>query len=284
MAQRIRMSEFWYLYGQTFRQMGRLSLWSPLLIGAVLAAILAFVHYYLFSPVTGSLVGGWVRLVNADLAPMFVHYPIHFALMPYFFGIAQLVMNIVIEAFLFGIVIDLLISLYRGEKPAFMVSVKHALQRYFKLTLFWVILIAILYFLNRYFNAFVEDVIGYSLQDAPRRQMMAQLSVRGLTVLAYALCIFVLPSIMVGGRSYLSAVKRGLGLFLKHPFAAFALVLIPYLIGFVPSWLISDPNRIVANFYPELVFYLILISIGLDILVNFILLGTTLKFYMDQST
>lgn len=278
------MSEFWYLYGQTFRQMGRISLWSPLLIGALLAALLAYIHYYVFSPVTGPLLDGWLRLVNAEYAPLYVHYPTQFALMPYFFGIAQILLNILVEAFLFGIVIDLLISLYRGEKPAFMVSVKHALRRYFQLAIFWAILIAVLYLINRYFNVFVEDVIGYSLQDAPRRQMMAQLAVRGLTVLAYAICIFVLPSIMIGGRSYPGTIKRGFGLFFRHPFAAFALVLIPYLIGFIPSWLISDPNRIVANFYPELIFYLILISIGLDVVINFILLGTTLKFYMDQST
>ena len=64
---------------------------------------------------------------------------------------------------------------------------------------------------------------------------------------------------------------------------AIGIVLIPYLIGFVPSWALAHSNKIVSNFSPELVFYLILISIGLDVIINFILLGTAVKFFMDQT-
>jgi hypothetical protein len=284
MAQRVRMSEFWYLYGQTFRLMGKARLWVPLLIHAGLALILVLMHYYIFSPITGSLIGTWTRLVNAEYAPLFVHYPSHFALMPYFYGLAGLIVNLLTEALLFAIVIDLLIAIYRGEKPSFLVSASHAFRRYFKLTLTWLVVLAVLYFINRYFSAFIEDVLGYSLQDAPRRQMLAQLMSRGITVILYSVCIFLIPSIMAGGVSFGSALKRGFKVFVAHPFISIGIVLIPYIIGLLPSWVLSDPGRIVANFYPELVMYLIIVSIGVDIIVNFILLGTSLKFFMDQTT
>jgi hypothetical protein len=278
------MAEFWYLYGQTFRQMGRFSLWTPLLIHGILAVILVLMHYYLFSSVSGSLVESWTRLINSDAAPIFYHYPNHFAVMPYFYGTARLVINVFTEALLFGIVIDLLIAVYRGEKPVFMQSVGRAFRRYFQLTVVWLVLIAILYFINKYFNPFIEDVIGYSLQGAPRRQFLAQTGIRIITVLIYSIWIFVIPSIMVGGVSFWNTVSRGFRMFLAHPFVAFGIVLIPYLIGLLPSWILTDPAKIVSNFYPELVFYLLLVSIGVDVVVNFILLGTSLKFYMDQST
>lgn len=284
MAQRVRMSEFWYLYGQTFKQMGKVSLWIPLLVQAFLAMGLLFMYYYIFSPMTGSLVSSLSRLINPEFAPLLYHYPSHFALLPHFFGIVRLILSGLVEAFLFGIVFDLLIALYRGERPVFMVSVSRALRRYLKLTIVWLVLTVVLYLVNKYFNSFIEDVIGYSLQDAPRRQMMARFGSQGLTVLLYAVCIFLLPSIMAGGASFWGAVKRGFKTFGRHPIIAFGLVLIPYLIGFLPSWVLSDPSRIVSNFYPELVFYLILVSIFVDVIVNFILLGTSLKFYMDQST
>ncbi len=284
MAQRVHMSEFWYLYGQTFRLMGKVTLWIPLLVQGILALVLVLMHYYVFAPVTGSIIGSLAGLINSEYAPLMYHYPSHFALLPYFFGIIRLILNVLTEAFLFGIVIDLLIAIYRGERPAFMVSVVGALRRYLQLTFVWLILIAVLYLLNSYFNTFIEDVLGYSLQDAPRRMMLTQLVSRGMTVLIYSACIFLLPSIMAGGVSFWEAIKRGFKVYVRHPIIAFGLVLIPYLIGFLPSWVLSDPNKIVTNFYPELVLYLLLVSIGVDVIVNFILLGTSLKFYMDQST
>jgi hypothetical protein len=284
MAQRVLMSEYWYLYGQTFRQMGRFSLWVPLIIHGALALGLALMHYHVFAPVTGSIIGGWTRLLNAEYAPMFIHYPGHFALMPHFFGTARLVINAFTEAFLFGIVLDLLIALYRGERPVFMISVSRALRRYLQLTVVWLVVIGVLYIIGRYANAFVEDVLGYSLLGAPRRLMMTQMITRGVTIIVYAVCVFLLPSIMVGGVSLWGALKRGFKMFVSHPIIAVGLVFIPYLIGFLPSLIMSDPNKIVSNFYPELIFYLILFSIGLDVIVNFILLGTSLKFYMDRSS
>jgi len=283
MAQRVRMAEFWYLYGQTFRQMNRVSIWVPLLIQALLALVLLLMHYYIFSPVTGSIVRGWAGLINGEYAPMLFHYPNHLALLPYFYGIARLVLNAVVEAFLFGIVIDLFISLYRGEQPSLMISVRHALGKYFQLTVVWIILMALLFVINRYFNVFIEDVIGYSLETAPRRQLVAQFAARGITIVLYAFCIFLLPSIMAGGARFGEKIKRGFRVFFQHPAIAIGLVLIPYLIGLIPSWVLSDPGRIVMNFYPELVLYLILISIGIDMIANFIFLGTSLKFFMDQS-
>ena len=283
MVQRVRLSGFWFLYTQMIRQMGRSSLWAPLFVQAVLAILLAMVHYYIFSPITGPLVRTWVQLVNSEFADVFYSYPAHFSLLPYFFGIARMVVNILVEALLFGVVIDLLISLYRGEKPILMQSARRATGRYIQLAGTWLVVIVVLYVVNRYFNSFVEDVLGYSLRGSPRRLLMADLTLRGITILIYSAWIFMLPSIMAGGVTFGSALKRGFRLFSRHPFVAIGLVLIPYILGFLPSWALSNPARIVNNFTPELVFYLALISIVVDVVVNFVLLCTSLKFFMDQS-
>jgi hypothetical protein len=193
-----------------------------------------------------------------------------------------MLVNIIIEAFLFGIVIDMFIAIHRGEKPAFMHSVGLAIRRYLQLTLTWFVVIGALYLLNTYFFEIVENVFGYSLRAAPRRQTAAEFTLRGLTILIYAACIFLLPSIMAGGVSIWRRISRGFGVALRHPFVAVGLIFIPYLIGFIPSWALAHSNDIVANFSPELVFYLILIGIGLDVIINFILLGTAVKFFMDQ--
>lgn len=284
MAQRVTLSEFGYLYGQTFRQVPRFKLWAPLLIQGVVMFILALMHLYIFSPLISPIIKAWTGLFPPALADAFYHYPTQFVFMPYFFGQAQIFVNFVIEAFLFGIVIDLFVALYHGQKPVFMTSLGHALKRYFQLMLVWFLVLGALYLINTYFFDFVEKVLGFSLQAAPRRLVGAELLLRAITVVVYAACIFLLPSIMAGAGSWLNRIKRGFVIALRHPFVAIGLVLIPYLVGFLPSWALSNANTVVTNFSPDLVFYLIVVSIGLDVILNFFMLGTAVKFFMDQST
>jgi hypothetical protein len=284
MGQVVQWSEYWYLYGRSIRQMGRPVLWLPILIKAFLALILALMHFYIFSPLTGPVISAWAKLFNPEFAQSLFHYPGHFTLFPYFFGNSRLIINILTEALLYSVMIDMLISVYRGEKPAFLRSFKAAAARYIRLTVVWAILLAILYIVNLYFFDFIEKVIGYSLQDAPRRQIMARAVLIGITILIYAPCIFLLPSLMSDKTSFGQAMRRGFSIAIQHPFISIGLVLIPFVIGFIPSWLSSESVKIVTNFSPELVFYLILISIGVDVVADFILLGTTVKFFMDQTS
>jgi len=283
MTDRVRFSEFRFLYGQTIRQMGRVILWLPLLIYGFLAFGIALMHYHIFSPAAGPIVAAWVNLIKPDLANLFYHYPVHFEMFPFFFGNARLAVGVITEAFLFGVFIDLMIALYRGQRPALAVSFGHALRRYFSLTVVWAVLIAVLYVVNLYFNDFIENVIGFTLKASPRRQLAASVALRGLTVLIYMPFVFMLPSIMAGAASFGEIIRRALGMFTRHPFVAFGLVLIPYLIGLLPNWAASQSSNIVANFFPELVFYLVVISIAVDVIINFIFLGTSVKFYMDRS-
>ncbi|MDD4051990.1 MAG: hypothetical protein PHR28_08850 [candidate division Zixibacteria bacterium] len=281
MAERIRWSEFWYLYGRTLRQMRYPSVWAPLLIQALIAFVLAAWHYYLFSPITGPILSGWVRLISPEYSAAFFHYPAHFVLMPYYFGYARLIVGLFAEALLFGVVIDLFMALYRGEPPLLMTSFRKAAGRYLQLTLVWGAVIIILYLLNRYFFDFLQNVLGYSLESAPRRQVAMTGVIHLLTVLIYALCLFLLPSIMRGGESLGRIIRRALGVSLRHPFVAIGLVLLPYLVGLPASWAVSESAKIVSSFNPELVYILIVISIAVDVPVNFVLLGTSVKFFMD---
>ena len=283
MAQRVRFSEFWFLYGQTFRQMGRFTLWLPVVILGLIAFLIAQMHYHIFSPVGGPIIQAWAELIKPDLAGGLTHYPAQFVVMPYFFGNARLLANIFLEALFFGVMIDMFIALYRGARPAFATSFKTALRLYLPLTVVWFVLNAVLYLVNIYFFDFIENVIGYSLFDAPRRQFIASLALRGITVLLYMPCIFLLPAIIVGGKSFGASLKNGFAVFARHPFIALGLILVPYIFGVIPSWWASESVNVVTNFFPEMVYYLILISIFVDIIVNFVLLGTSVKFFMDQS-
>ena len=283
MTERIRFSEFWFLYSQAFRQMRRLSLWMPLLLYGLLALILAFIHFYIFSPITGPLVSAWVKLIKPSFAQAFFHYPAHFVLYSMIYNFARIALSIVLEALIFGVVIDMLIALYNNRKPVFMTSFSHALKRYFALTVVWAIMIVIQVLVGLYFNNFIENVVGLPLQASPRRLIAADIA-RGLVaMLIYAPFVFVLPSVMQGTASWGRAIIRGISMTFRHPFVSFGLVFIPFfLIGFIPNWISSQTDKIVNNFFPEMVFYLAIAVTVLDIILYFVFLGTSVKFFMDH--
>ena len=283
MAQRVRWSEFWFLYGRTFRLMGKPLLWAPVMLHGLIAIVLAFMFYNVFSPVICPLVQAWIEVIKPGFSETMNHYPTQFVFLPYFLGNTRLIVNVILEAFLFAIMIDMLIKIYRGEAISFTASFRNALRMYLQVTLTWAVLAGVLFLVNVYFNDFLEKVVGYSLENAPRRQMAASIGVRGLTILIYAPFMFLLPSIMAGEASFGRMLSRGFSVFIRHPFIAVGLILIPYMIGVFPAWAASESGKVAAVFYPELVYYLVLFSIVVDIPVNFLLVGTAVKFYLDQS-
>ncbi len=283
MAERVRWSDFWFLYGQTLKQMRRPVLWAPLLLQGILALGLAAMHYYLFSPLTGPLLTGWLRLVQPEYASAYFHYPQHFIFLPYFWGYARLVVGLFTEALFLSVTIDMLMALYHGQSPLLMISFRRALAAYLRLTLVWAVVIIVLYLVNRYALDIVQSVLGYSLESAPRRQLAASAGLRVLTVLIYAPCMYLLPSLMRGRGTVGEMISQALRVALRHPFISLGLAAIPYLIGLPPSWAAMESSTIVSNFYPELVYLLVLLTIIIDVPVNFLLLGTSVKFFMDQS-
>ncbi|MCK5127766.1 MAG: hypothetical protein KAR42_16035 [candidate division Zixibacteria bacterium] len=283
MTQSIRFGEFWYLYFQVIRQMLKITLWFPVLIQGAIALGLAVIHNQIFSPFWGPALNSWVGLLYPEAVDAFFRYPEHYMIFPMIFSGSARVLNFLSEAFLFGIFCDMLISLYKGEKPAFMLSARRALSKYLKLTATWAVLLVILFIVSKYFYVFLEDVIGYSLHTAPRRQFLAMLLLHGVNVFIYTFFIFVIPSIMLGGESWAHEVSRGIKTSIKHPIAAFCMITIPYSIAAIPSLPLFNTRKIIEVFNPELVYQILLVAIGINIIANFVLIGTSVKFFMDKS-
>ncbi|MEZ5359006.1 MAG: hypothetical protein R3F48_09275 [Candidatus Zixiibacteriota bacterium] len=284
MSQAVRFGEFSFLYRQVLRQMLRIALWLPLLLQGLLTIGLAFAHENMFSTVFGPILEGWVKfLYTPEAARAFFFYPDHYLILPAIFSASTRVFSFICEAFFFAVFSDLLIALYRGEKPIIGQAFSHAFKSYIKLTVSWAVLLLVLYFVSTYFYSFLENVLGFSLHTAPRRQFLALIMLHGVNVLIYMPFIYVIPSIMAGGAAWWPAITRAVRLTIKHPFITLAIVAIPYTIAAVPSLPLSYTRKIISIFNPELVFQLMLVVIVINILANFVLLGAAVKFFMDKN-
>lgn len=283
MSQAVRFGEFSFLYRQVLRQMLRLVLWLPLLTQGLLVIGLAFLHENMFSTVFGPLLQSWVGFLYPEAARAFFFYPDHYLILPAVFGASTRIFSLFFEAFFFAVFCDMLISLYRAGEPTLSGAVKHAVHMYVKLTCTWAVLLAILYLVSTYFYAFLENVIGFSLHTAPRRQFLALLMLHGVTVLVYLPFVYIIPSLMAGGAGWWASIKRAMALSIRNPFVTFGIVVIPYTIAAIPSLPLSYTKKIISVFNPELVFQLMLVVIIINILANFLLMGTALKFFMDKT-
>lgn len=283
MGQRVQFGEFWFLYLQTFKQMKRAVLWLPFLILGLLTIGVAISHYYIFSPIMAPILKGWLSLTFPHYKDAFFHYPAHFTLLPLILDTSIRVFSILLEAFFLAIFSDLMISVYRGEKAAFSLSFGRALKKYLKLTSIWGGLLICLYLFSLYYYDFLTEVLGLILSQSPRRQFVAFSSLHFLAILAYSPFIFIIPSIMANGSSFAQMISRAFRTFIRHPFVAIGIVFIPYVIAATPGIPLSYSSRVVKVFSPEMIFYLILTSIVVSLITNFIMFGTAIKFFMDQN-
>lgn len=283
MAQKIRFSEFYYTYFSVLKLSFRPILWVPLGIQALIACALAFAHLYIFSPITGSMVQGWASLFELEVGKALIHYPGHFIVLPYLFEHSVLIFNLFFEALIFGVFLSLLIRIYRGTTYSLGQSFKESAGKYLQLAATWALVYIILYVIGRYFFEFVENVLGYSLEIAPRRKFLVTSLLHAVRLLILAPTVFLLPSIILGGVSFGGAIKRGFSFFASHPFAALGLVMVPYFIWTPLPLALSYTDKLVRIFNPEIVFYLIIGSIFANFIANFIFLGTSLKLYLDFS-
>ena len=112
---------------------------------------------------------------------------------------------------------------------------------------------------------------------------MFDLIMRLTTVFIYSVFVYAVPAVVVLQKNIGQAIKISLTFFFRYPIFTFFLALLPYLLTVPISYMTSNADIIVAKFSPELVFYILLIGIVIDMIVNFILTGAVVKFLTEEA-
>jgi hypothetical protein len=216
--------------------------------------------------------------VAGDDARFFSHYPGLFLLLPNIFQWGKLILGIVFEGLAAGLTAALFFGFFSsGIKKE--TKAGFAFSKWPHLLLAWTFITAILVLLNW----ILPQVFQSYLEGSPRRIAIFDIIFRLLTVFIYSIFIYAVPAIVVYGKSVWKSIKTSIGFFAKYPIFSFFLALIPYLISVPTSYLVTRSDIIVNKFSPELVFYLLLLGIGADLLVNFFTTGAVVKFLIDES-
>ncbi|MBN2227062.1 MAG: hypothetical protein JW763_06825 [candidate division Zixibacteria bacterium] len=268
------MNRFIAVYLSVFRHFFKGRLWWPFVLYAllqflVLLAVKNYVHPMIY-PVLSPIIG----LFGERPAQIFSHYPGMFLMLPSVAQWIKLALGVLFEGLAVGLVSVSFLRLFSQDRP----TAALAFGKWPSLLIVWTIITAILMAINWFLPNLFSDILYLN----PRRQFVFGIWMRLLTVVVYAVFIYAVPSIIVYKNNIGEALKDSLRLFFRHPFFTFFLALVPYLLSVPISYILENVDTIVTKFTPELVFYLVVVGLIIDMVVNLLVTGTVVKFLIEE--
>ena len=273
------INRFIGLFIDSLRQIGRGRIWLILLGYFAAAWLVLYAHYSFTLPIFYGLISEWTSLFGQQEATGFSHYPGHFLLLPYFFGWAKFFLGLVIEGLVLGAVARQFFIGFAGSdnNPGF--PSRSILASWGHLIMGWLLMNGLVLLISIKLPQWVNPLIQYS----PRREMLFEFAVMPfIYVVIFALFFTLIPILALYRINVFSAAKRSLIMFFKAPltslFLAGLIMLGPIIISFVTS----RPAQIVDKLRPELVYWVLVIALAVDVLANFFWMGTAVRLITDE--
>lgn len=271
------INNFIGIFLTVFGQFGKIRIWLMLLVIFVIHWLVLFSHYKFYSPLFYGLISNWIE-VNDQFARGFIHYPGHFLLLPFYFGWAKLIVGTFFEGAILGAVAFLFYDqMSREVNPSLLKSNRFLL--WLNLVLAWFVLNALLVAVNYFLPQLIQPFLMYS----PRRQLVFNYMVMPfLYVMIMAVFYYSIPIVAIYRRNFLNSIKASFKLFIRHPVATIAMAFVVLLAPLLISFINNAQDIIVDKFSPEMVYYLLLIGLVIDIPINFLWMGTATAYLAEK--
>ncbi len=254
-------------------------IWAWLAGYFVIQALVFFAFYDFISPFFYGPVRWWTSLFGDQAAAGFTHYPGQFRLLPYFSGWAKFYVGLALEGVVLGLVARQFGAIFIGEERLPENGKKVSAKLWLNLSLGWLLINGLIAVAATLLPELLQDqIMGH-----PRRELLFDyLLLPGLFIFITALFLFVIPIQVIHGVGFPRAVTGSLRLFIENPlnslFMSGFILSGPIVISFVTS----RPSVIVERFQPELVFWILLAGLVVEMVANFLWMGSTVKFLADE--
>jgi hypothetical protein len=271
---------------ETIRRVGWGRIWLLLLGYFGLQFLVLLAHWKFLSPVFYSPVIAWLHVVNSlpefllapGAAPLFTHYPDHYIVLPTIYNWGKLAVALLFEGLVMGgaaILFRNAFFLADGDRP---LPLRDAFRHWPKLLAVWLIL----NFVIMAVNIGLPMLLGDLLSSNPRRQLVFEF---GLIPLIYAFVLgmfyFTFPSIVIMGDSVFGAIVRSFRVFVRRPFASFFMALMVLVMPLLMSSMASRSHDIIQKFQPELVVFLLMAGLFVEMVAYFFWAGTSTKYLLE---
>jgi len=266
------------LYLSTLKSAWKISLWAPFVVYSVLQLFLLIALVSYVNPGIHTILSPVISLAAGMGSPLFGHYPDLFLMLPMVFQWGKLILGIIFEGLAAGVTSLLFLKAFTSSERA-QTAYKSSFSRWPQLVITWTCITAVLVLVNW----LLPSVFSGLLEGSPRRVAVFDIFLRLLTVFLYAIFIYAVPAVAAFQKSVWGAFKMSFSFFAKYPIFSFFLALVPYLLSIPTTFLAAQSDVIVEKFSPELVFYILLVGIIADFLVNFLTTGAVVKFLIEET-
>ncbi len=265
------------LYVAAIKLSGKGKIWMPFLIYALLQLLLLLLCVSYVNPVINPILSPMVAWLGSGADQLYSHYPGLYVMLPQVFQWSKLFLGIIFEGLVTGITALLFLQYFGGMKRS-EIKVSSAFGKWGQLLIVWFFITALLVVLNR----FVPELLRGFVSGSPRRLAALEVFMRLFTVFVYSFFVYAIPALVVEKLNIGGAIRASVRYFAQYPIFTFFLALLPYLLTVPVTYITGNSDVIVAKFSPELVYYVLLAGILIDLVMNFLLTGAVVKFLIEE--
>lgn len=248
------------------------SILLPFIIFAGIQCVLLIACAFFTVPPLSSVMVPVVEWVSGEKA---LHYPMHFVLLPSTYHLLYLPLVVVIGFVFIGQAVFLMGDYYQRQgsrmkqRPGFLGSVPSMVV----IGLVYVVLATAPSLLFDYLAGVVANVWGSRL-----------LSASGVIIgmVFQVLLVYSLLFLRTGGRRAFGAIKQSVVYAGERFWLTFLLVLTVYLVHRPIDYLLNRPDNVVLKFDPEMVFFLLLSGIVLELVTSYMLFSCTASVVLSK--
>ena len=267
------------LFVDTLKQFGKGRIWGWLLLYFLIDLLVLEAHYYYTSPMLHGFMSLWTGLFPEEQVTGFSHYPGHFIMLPYFFEWGKLAVGLIIEGLLIGASAILFYESYVTVPKEDRFKFKDLLPSWIHLVLAYLIMNGILVAVSYFIPSLLSEWLAYS----PRRILLFNwILMPGIYIVIVSLFIYMVPSIAVYRDNVLQALTRSLKTFFRNPITTIIVVAIILSASIIISNILSNTVTMVENFKPEIVYWILLGSLIVELIMHFLWMGITVRLLVDE--
>ncbi len=264
------------IVADTFRQLFTWRIWGVLALYYFVQWLVLLAHYQFTSPVFGWLASITLSFQQTDRAVAFTHYPAHLILLPGIFGWAKFALGFLAEGLVFGFVAMEFRKRFSREEP----QTRSVFSMWIHLLIIWAVINGLALALGE----FVPSLLASKLYSQKRIAAFAFVLMPALFTIVSALFFYSFAVIVSSKRSALSALGQALKLFGRNPITTliltFMVIVVPVLLSAITG---AYATTLVDKFRPELVYWLLVVGICVDMISAFFWMGFTARLVADES-
>jgi len=241
---------------------------------AVQTALVLGIVWFAFPPMA-QIVAPALRWRLGEAA---LHYPGNlFAIRP-MLAQADSVLIVFLGSLLTGAATHMFATYFMGRKEGLGAGLGVAGRRYLPLVLVAAVLMVVTHFVARAPFTFLQGLA----EDSPGLFRIVRLGAIALVVVVQALLVYVVPSLVAGGRGLLSSVRGSLRLAALAPLTSVLIVGVPAALELAPLWLTRQSSTIVNRMAPEFLIWIMVLWIIVIFIGSYLTTGAATRFFLHS--